>query len=905
MDKGNRRQRPMIIYSDQEIGQAIKSGNLKPDEYIIIDDLGKCDDGLLDFNKIIFARNLEATKVNCNTNSKVLFQYLSEKGVNISIFLKKYNLRDESFYLNYLEWMSAEETIALYNAVQDELSRPNPRYFMDIGKYAAETKQNLHSFIYLFLRNTGLNFVFELLPVFNRSYNNIVSVQYVTSSTEKDKLRISLIVKTFMNFYQDWDIKHFFWFGGNLWAIPFMQGYKDASCKYSYYAYDIIRLLKQDYAYLKLDVREANDQLLVNGDEYARKVLLNQETIKCNYSLKSHIISLISSLLGKSKYSFPGSLSILSEEDPVIYNKDITYKDDKSGPYYEVTRDLFDPGTGEIVLKKGEIFNTPYFKYEIEINLKSRWNSAKKLRTSENLSIYLNRMREQFIELEKTRNIATEEAEKAKKSEIAVRQLNKKLMRMDKLKDDFLAHTTHELRGPLTGIIGIAEMLLTDKTVQKNEMLLKNLSIISSSSIRLSSLVNDILDYSRLKYNDIRLQRSAVNLKTITDIVFEIIRPLINEKEIELVNSIRDIPPANADRNRLQQVLLNLLENAVKFTKSGTISVDASCSSEPGDKPDKDMIIITVSDSGSGIPDDKLDVIFNSFEKADESAPGTGLGLAIVKKLVELHGGYIKVLSIPGKGSDFIFTIPAFQTYISASPVSLNEKAVEKKPGPFSSLLKKKVTIEPLKGNSGKVIIIDDEIFNLQVMNSYFSTEDYSVVFSSDPKEALEIINKEEFDLVLLDIMMPHISGLELCRLIRKNYSLYELPVMILTVKNSSSDLNAGFAAGANDYLIKPVNKKELLVRANTLITLKQSVSRNSHANFKRIQEKIKPNYLAIHEKRYQHIIPKYLLSFLLRQKYHNSLERRRNQIFRDIKRIRKKTTRNLYKDTQTVYCEY
>ena len=246
---------------------------------------------------------------------------------------------------------------------------------------------------------------------------------------------------------------------------------------------------------------------------------------------------------------------------------------------------------------------------------------------------------------------------------------NAQMKRLDRIKDEFLANTSHELRTPLNGIIGIAESLIDGATGTLPTQTCSNLGAIAASGKRLANLVNDILDFAQLKHKDIQLQLTAVCVREITEIVLTATRPLIGNKDLQLKNNIcADLPPVLADENRLQQILYNLVGNAIKFTDRGGVEVSAQLVSEDGEKTrgednrKSDLLTISVQDTGIGIPEERLDRIFASFEQADGSTAriygGTGLGLAITKKLVELHGGRIRVESTLGVGSTFTFELP-------------------------------------------------------------------------------------------------------------------------------------------------------------------------------------------------------------------------------------------------------
>ncbi len=415
-----------------------------------------------------------------------------------------------------------------------------------------------------------------------------------------------------------------------------------------------------------------------------------------------------------------------------------------------------------------------------------------------------------------------------------LRTANEELKRLDTLKDEFLANMSHELRTPLYGIIGIAESLIGGAAGPPSKESIHDLSLIVSSGRRLALMVNDILDFSKLKHHDIILSRNPVNLYSLTQMVIAVLQPMAVRKSLAIRNDIDpETAMVDADENRLQQIMLNLIGNAVKFTEAGTVTITAE-----RDTPEGGLFTVTVADTGIGIPPDKTDRVFETFEQADGSIArmygGTGLGLSIAKKLVELHGGRIWVESELGIGSRFYFTIPA------ASGDARPDKGVSETMGPFIDTpgLFPGITLEEIrtigsgaKGKArehGRILVVDDEPVVLQVMINYLTLEGYDVVTAASGTEALERLEQSTFDLVLLDVMLPRMSGYEVCRHIRENLSPYDLPVLMLTARNKPEDVVAGLEAGANDYLTKPVNRQELLARVNSLISLQISVKLNN-----------------------------------------------------------------------------
>lgn len=393
------------------------------------------------------------------------------------------------------------------------------------------------------------------------------------------------------------------------------------------------------------------------------------------------------------------------------------------------------------------------------------------------------------------------------------------LKRVDRLKDEFLANTTHELRTPLYGMIGIAESLRDGVAGEPNPILKYNLSLMINSGQRLANLLNDLLEYSKLKSHEIKLDLGPVRLQDAANVVMTLIEPLTQKKDVELVNMLpADFPYAYADENRVQQIFYNLIGNAVKFTDAGSVTVLGEIN--------KDNVVIKITDTGLGMSPEDIQNAFNEFEQGahtkDRSLGGTGLGLSITKNLVTLHGGKVSLTSVQDKGTAVEFTLPIFKGIVKDSPSS-SRYLVKKK----SAQLDEMSTYKTIPGTlKGKVLIADDDPVNIQILSNHLNLNGYQLVAAKDGEEALTLIRHDKtFDLVILDLMMPKLSGYDVCKELRKDYSLTELPVLILTARSQVKDVVTAFQSGANDYLIKPYFKEELLARVETLITLKKVIA--------------------------------------------------------------------------------
>ncbi|MEM9552949.1 MAG: ATP-binding protein [Acidobacteriota bacterium] len=431
------------------------------------------------------------------------------------------------------------------------------------------------------------------------------------------------------------------------------------------------------------------------------------------------------------------------------------------------------------------------------------------------------------------------------------RRVNRQLRELDRLKDDFLANTSHELRTPLFGISGLAESALAGRHGSLNAPLRDDLELIVSSARRLSTLVNDILDFSKSRHQGIELRRRPVDLRALVDVVLTLIRPLVADKELELENRIdAGFEPVEIDRDRIQQVLHNLIGNAIKFTAAGSVTVDA-------DRRD-DAVYVSVRDTGAGVPKPLQAAIFRAFEQGSPSVErehgGTGLGLAVSRQIVERHGGSMWVESEPGAGATFYFSLPRRP---AAAPAAVADSGSERAVVPSAVRRAVEVTVEAESaaetvagqamisgGVTGRILVVDDDAVNRRVLVGYLEDLGHDVLQAADGPCALEILTSEpadrspvdssphesaprdatdsdpatgddaeRIDLVLLDIMMPKMSGYEVCRAIRRRWSREDLPVLFLTAKSQVADRVAGFAQGANDYLLKPVARGELMAR--------------------------------------------------------------------------------------------
>ncbi|WP_067726969.1 ATP-binding protein [Oceanobacillus damuensis] len=399
-----------------------------------------------------------------------------------------------------------------------------------------------------------------------------------------------------------------------------------------------------------------------------------------------------------------------------------------------------------------------------------------------------------------------------KSQELAVKHLQK----ANKIKDEFLANTSHELRTPLHGMIGIAESLQENPGI--DERMNKNLSLIVTSGKRLTHLINDLLDASKLNHHELDLEIEPVSLRELAEVICTVSSTIHSEKPVAIRNRIPStLPAAAADENRLQQIMYNLVGNAIKYTDSGEITVSAV--------EEEEEIILSVEDTGIGISEQNLRIIFDSFERGttrqNRFTTGTGLGLSITKQLIELHGGDITIQSTVGKGTTVSFSVPIYRgKKLLSKPIISNPSSHDQQ----QAAIQEEMAAESIAENQKqRILIADDEPVNIQVLQNHLSTAGYQIVVAYNGESVLNhLAENAAFDLVILDIMLPKQSGFEIAKKLRAQYSLTELPILMLTARSQTDDIVTAFEMGANDYLTKPCSKEELLSRVKTLLSLKQ-----------------------------------------------------------------------------------
>ncbi len=436
------------------------------------------------------------------------------------------------------------------------------------------------------------------------------------------------------------------------------------------------------------------------------------------------------------------------------------------------------------------------------------------------------------------------------KTNVQNEKLVKQLQQADKRKDEFLANTSHELRNPLHGIINIAHSLLENKTNNFNTDSKERLQLLITIGRQMTTMLHDLTDVARLKEKEVRLIKKSLDLHSVASGVVDMLRLMTENKPIQFVIDIpASFPAVAADENRLIQILYNLIHNAIKYTNEGTITIRAYSEGKTA--------YIEIEDTGIGIDEETQKRIFNPYEQGNQSnistLGGLGLGLSICKQLIELHGGILDVHSVNGQGSIFTFTLPvaAKDTPLNEIPTiesSLDPEYTNAEIPAGGEHITEDATSRSLTETSNlekaKILAVDDDPINLKVISMLLPPEEYELVTVASSDEALAYLNKKDWDLIIIDVMLPQISGYELTRIVREQFSLSELPILLLTARNQPEDIVTGFVSGANDYVTKPIEGLELKVRINTLTNLKQSISDQLKTEAAWLQAQIQPHFL-------------------------------------------------------------
>ena len=429
-----------------------------------------------------------------------------------------------------------------------------------------------------------------------------------------------------------------------------------------------------------------------------------------------------------------------------------------------------------------------------------------------------------------------------KQYEAQLQQTNEELARATRLKDEFLANMSHELRTPLNAILGMTEGLQEQVFGTVNEQQIKALETIERSGSHLLALINDILDIAKIESGQIELDYTPVSIVHLCQSSLAFIKQQAVKKRIQLqIKLPPNLPDLLLDERRIRQVLINLLNNAVKFTpEGGHITLEVSrqrrtkvldppplqgitrvriyktpLEQEMGLKPQEerveiqDYLRIAVIDTGIGIAPENIKKLFQPFIQIDSALnreyQGTGLGLALVKRIVELHDGEVSLTSKMGLGSCFMIELPC-PVVVSSSPD--RESQTEMSNQPLAPSIEPS---QPEQKKSPLILLAEDNEANINTISSYLKAKGYRIILAKNGEKAIDLALSEHPDLILMDIQMPGMDGLEAIKQIRHNPNLVNVPIIALTALAMDSDRDRCLAAGANDYMSKPVKLKQLV----------------------------------------------------------------------------------------------
>ena len=370
-----------------------------------------------------------------------------------------------------------------------------------------------------------------------------------------------------------------------------------------------------------------------------------------------------------------------------------------------------------------------------------------------------------------------------------------------RLKSEFLANFSHEIRTPLNGILGYCDLVLREEGSRLTPHGRRDLNVIKTNAKTLLALINDILDLSKIEAGRVDVFKERVDLAGLLDECLATVQEVVKGRDVVLGAHVEpEVRQVTSDALKLRQILLNLLSNAAKFTEQGEIQVAA--------KADGDTLVVTVEDTGVGIPPEQLGYIFEKFRQVDGSstrrAGGTGLGLAIVRELAHVLGGTVEVSSVLGRGSCFTVRMPNAPSGDAAAEADNTPKqrasGSASSPAPDSAATPYATTLV--------VLVVDDDPLVVRLLGGSLTDEGFEVVTASDGVTALHLARERRPVAIMLDIQLPKLDGWTVLSTLKNDPALAAIPVVIISVEE---DRSKGFSFGACEYLVKPIEPEKFL----------------------------------------------------------------------------------------------
>ncbi|MDB5053909.1 MAG: histidine kinase [Bacilli bacterium] len=442
-------------------------------------------------------------------------------------------------------------------------------------------------------------------------------------------------------------------------------------------------------------------------------------------------------------------------------------------------------------------------------------------------------LRTQTKRLLNSEELLQKQQEELQESNEQLIKKSQQLASSSKYKSEFLANMSHELRTPLNSMLILSQLLVENKDGNMLPKQIEFAHAIHTSGSDLIRLIDEILDLSKVEAGKIEIMPELVELSDLKENISRSFIFLANKKNLSFNIHVDDEVPPNLyiDSYRVEQILNNLLSNAFKFTKQGGVTLAIALASDHELKKvglkqkAKVVIAFSVTDTGIGIPEEKLDMIFEAFQQENGTTSrkfgGTGLGLSISRELARLMSGKIGVTSDKGVGSTFTLYLPEIYWDNSAGNIyEINREAAASKEAMVfledimddrSTAVNETASKESLFAGK-KILIVEDDIRNIFALSSVFESYNMKVAFAENGQQALQIITEQEdFDLILMDIMMPEMDGYEAIKLVRSNPQFAKLPIIALTAKMKGNDREKCFEAGVSDYISKPIHIEQLL----------------------------------------------------------------------------------------------